>query len=183
MSFKRLFEGRLDRKNFIIGWIIFGIFKFIAAVPTYAIFFIQRSRTKDSNFGEVELKTQLVHAFSINTPEGILFAILSTVVVLWSLAIYVRRFHDIGKSGKLAFLILLEFIVVRVISHISLTNIEAGNVNVNSAMALLSISSLFSLTAGIVILYLLLKKTDPAPNKYGEVPSGKIEMERILLGK
>jgi len=183
MSLKKHFEGRLDRKNFIVGWIIFGILKFIAAVPTYAIFFIQHPLTKDPNFSEVEFKTQLAHAFSINTPEGILFTVLSLVVVIWSLTVYVRRFHDIGKSGKLALLVVLEFIVVRVIAHISLTNIEAGSATLNSTLALSSISNLFSLVVGIVILYLLLKKTDPAPNKYGEVPSSKIEVKNILLNK
>lgn len=183
MNIKRLFEGRLGRKNFVVGWIIFAILEFIAAVPTYVIFFIQHPLAKDPNFNETDFKVQLVNAFSANTPEGILFLALSLVVVVWSLTIYVRRFHDIGKSGKFASIIVLEFIVTRVVAHISSNNIMVGNFDLNSTMALLIISGIFSLAAAIVVIYLILKKTPPVPNKYGEVPSGKIEIKNILFNK
>lgn len=179
---KKIFEGRLGRKNFIVGVIIFWIFKFIVSIPTYAIFFIQHPLKDSALLGDIEFKTLLANSFSIYTLEGILFNILSLAVIIWSLGVYSRRFHDLGKSGIWAILILIDFIVTSISSDLAIFLAKTKQFNL-TALTILQIPNLFSILVGIMILYLLIKKGQVETNKYGEVPSDKISVKNILLNK
>lgn len=182
MKIKQIFEGRIERKNFILGVIIFWILKGIASIPTYIIFY---NKTPIDAFVKLEYReyvTLVANSFSVYTIEGIIFLVLSLIVVLFSLNVYTRRLHDIGKSGSLSALVLLGFIFSRIFAHLDLF-LLAGLLSKYPLFALivLYIPNTILFVVGIFTLYLLLKKGQPNTNQYGEVPSDKISLRKVLL--
>lgn len=93
--FKRLFEGRINRKNLLFGILASFALTILIMIITYIFF--------QTNSGEL-------------TDGGSLVAFLT--YALWSIyvySLYVKRLHDLGKSGYqalLLFLPLLNFILI-----------------------------------------------------------------------
>lgn len=182
MNIKKMFEGRIERKNFLLGLFIFSAIKFIASVPTYIIFFTQHPFKEFALLSKVESTTLMANSFSFYTIEGIIFNVLTLAAIIWSLGIYSRRFHDIGKSGYFAVLILLDYVVNRVFSLFALHLLQTKQFSL-STLSILQIPNLFSGLVGIMVLYLLIKKGQPETNQYGEIPSEKLSPKNILLNK
>lgn len=83
--FKRLFEGRINRKNLLFGILASFALTILIMIITYIFF--------QTDSGEL-------------TDGGSLLVLL--VYVLWSIyiySLYVRRLHDLGKSGYQALLL------------------------------------------------------------------------------
>lgn len=173
----KITNGRLNRKDFAIGFIIFALIKFIGAIPAYVLFFLDSTSQSAAEDADV-----LFNLTSVYSPTGILFHAFSIIVIIWALQIFVRRFHDIGKSGALSILVLIDFIVGRVVAH-SANYLASTNQLSLSSVALFQIPSVFSATTAIMIFYLLIKEGQSAENKYGIVPDGKTSIKSILLNK
>lgn len=180
---KKLGEGRINRKDFIIGSIIFGIFNYIVAIPTYVVFFIQHPITKNPAFNETAFKLQLLKTFSPETPEGILFIVLSLIVTTWSMTLVIRRFHDIGKHGKWAVLLLIQSIVSKIIAYYILVSIEANSINPLANVSITLIGDIFTFAISIMALYLLITKGENKSNVYGDIPSDKFSVRKTLLNQ
>ncbi len=172
----KITKGRLNRKNFIIGFIIFAIIEVIASIPALMILFTN----PQINPTELENYNYMFDLFSVYSQTGIIFHIISIVVILWSLQIYTRRFHDIGKTGVLSFIILINFLVARGVAHLAHYYINTNQVS-STTLLIQSIPGLFSILSGILALYLILKKGEPVANKFGDVPSDKVTIMNILF--
>ena len=126
-----------------------------------------------------------------------LIPFISTLSFLWtlavlipSLAVAVRRFHDIGKSGwtYLYFLIpgllyivyLVYFFVKYVLPASDTFDVEAVTemlVSNSSSLAIIGILMLISLVAGIIFIVLMARDSEPGENKWGPNPKEQPETE------
>ncbi len=175
----KLFQGRLNRRSCITGLIIFWILEFVATVPTYIILYSQHF----SEFGDlskIEAIKLLASQFSIFSTTGIIFYILTIIVLFLSLGVYVRRLHDLGKSGTLAILVILDFLVTRGFAEWTLYSGFKADMSI---VWVSQIPGLFSALVGIFVLYVIIQKGEDMPNKYGEVPPEKSSLRNILLAK
>ena len=152
--------------------------QFVASIPALVILFTN----PQTNPTELENYNFMFDLFSINSPTGIIFHIISIIVIIWSLQIYKRRFHDIGKSGALSIIILIDFIIKRGFAHLLDYNIKTNQVD-SATLLIQSIPGLFSVLVGIMVLYLVIKKGQPAANEFGDVPSDKASIKSIILNK
>ncbi len=175
----KLFKGRLNRKNYIIGVIIFWILGFVASVPSWIILYAQHL-DKFRTLSELELNKFIASQFSIFSVGGIIFYILTLVVLFLSLSIYTRRLHDLGKSGALAILIVLDFLVKRIFAEWVLLSGFKADI---STIWILQIPNLVSIAIGIFVIYLMIKKGENRANQYGEIPTDKTTLKNILLAK
>lgn len=173
----KITNGRLNRRSFAIGFILFGIMKLIAAAPAYVLFFLDKSAQTSAQQANILYKLT-----SMYTPTGIIFHVLSILIITWSLQIYIRRFHDLGKSGGLAIVILLDFIVGRISAHYAAYLIDTNQVSVTS-VSILQIPYLFSLAAAIMVIYLIITKGTSGENKYGPETPEKVAVKNILLNR
>lgn len=80
------FKGRLSRKSFLIGSIVVGLIQFLNVI---VISFIQRALTSGTDTG----------ASLLSLPISLTSLVISIGVIIFSISIYVRRWHDLGKSG------------------------------------------------------------------------------------
>ncbi len=178
-NFMKLFNGRLNRKNYIIGIISFWILGFVASAPSWIILYAEHL-DKFRTLSKLELTKFIATQFSIFSVGGIIFYVLTLSVIFLSLSIYVRRLHDLGKSGALAALVVLDFLIKRVFAEWIL--ISEFKVDI-STIWILQIPNLISIAIGIFVIYLMLKKGEDKANKYGEIPSDKTSIKNILLAK
>ena len=85
---RHLFEGRVGRKRWFLGIVFLGLLGFVV--------------------GFIGPLTSGVRGVSV---IGIVVVILLSIVLTVHIyALHVRRLHDFGKSGKLAFLFLIPFV-------------------------------------------------------------------------
>jgi uncharacterized membrane protein YhaH (DUF805 family) len=175
----KLFNGRLNPKNYIIGVIIFWILGFVAAAPSWIILYAQHL-DKLRTLSEVELTKFVASQFSIFSVGGVIFYTLTSVVIFLSLGISVRRLHDLGKSGALAGLIILDFFTKRIFAEWILFSGFKADI---SATWILQIPNLVSVVTGIFVIYLIIKKGEERANQYGEIPTNKTTLKNILLAK
>ncbi len=175
----KLFNGRLNRKNYIIGLISFSILGFIASAPSWIILYTQHL-DKFRTLSEPELTRFIGSQFSIFSVGGIIFYVLALAILFLSLNIYVRRLHDIGKSGALAILVVLSFLVKRAFAEWIL--ISEFKANISTAL-ILQIPDLVSIITVVFVIYLMIKKGEDKANQYGEIPSDKTSIKNILMAK
>ena len=99
-------------------------------------------------------------------------SITSAICLLPSLAITVRRLHDIGKSGWNCLFVLIPQPVLLALRHImdSDPNIDTINTTSIIAMILYIIITLYSFIISIIFLIWLCKKSQSESNKYGKNP-------------
>ena len=127
-----------------------------------------------------------------------LIPFLSVVSGLWalavlipSLAVAVRRFHDIGKSGwtYLYFLIpgllyigYLIYFIIKYVLPVS-DNFDAETITEmltsnSSSLAIIGILLLVSLVASIIFLVWMAKDSEPGENQWGPNPKGQPKTEQ-----
>jgi uncharacterized membrane protein YhaH (DUF805 family) len=87
-----------------------------------------------------------------------------------------------GHYKSLSILILLDFIVGRISAHYAAYLIETNQVNISSVF-IFQIPNLFSLAAGIMVIYLIIAKGTSGENKYGQETSEKVPIKSILLNR
>jgi len=100
-----------------------------------------------------------------NKDTGVLSTIYSLFVFLPSLAVSVRRLHDIGKSGTYLFLLIFTPIAAAFLWVFMLANVLPSGV------------SIILLIVGILLyiiwyIYIFAKDSDFGPNEYGPNPKG-----------
>lgn len=89
---KKLFTGRINRKNWLLGFLA------VTIIPFALIFSV------DIIWGYILLS---IHATGLGVSSWIIIAVLAIIAIasaLITISLSVRRFHDIGNSGWWIFL-------------------------------------------------------------------------------
>jgi uncharacterized membrane protein YhaH (DUF805 family) len=118
--------------------------------------------------------------YSVYTLPGLFFNVGGLVIILLSLGICIRRFHDIGRSGWLVILIPLAYILRMTLAHVVHFFLENSIRPSTSDLLLFKISDYFSIVILLIFAYLTLQSGESAKNKYGEVPKNS-SIKKILL--
>jgi uncharacterized membrane protein YhaH (DUF805 family) len=142
---KGLFQGRLRRKDFILGFLFFFAVGYVA---------LSLSAVTISLFAP-SLWGALLNVIEMDTTGVLLLAVpvILAPITIMMLSLVTRRFHNLGLPGSLSWLFLVLFIPL--------------DVRVFSGMW-------FAYTALCVLFVLLLaKKGDPKDNEYGPFPESK----------
>ena len=91
-------------------------------------------------------------------------------VLLPSMSIGARRLQDIGRDGRLAWLLLILIGVTQIVGILTaLTFVFAGLFGLLFVPGL-SALGLATLVVGVVLIYFWCQPGDPGPNAYGPVP-------------
>jgi uncharacterized membrane protein YhaH (DUF805 family) len=151
---KGLFVGRLRRKDFVLGFLFF----FGIGYVTFAFSALLLSQVAPDMWQYI-LAT--IASDSNNFLMMLVPVILAPITVI-SLSLIVRRLHNLGLPGGLAFLFLMWFL-------------PAFN-QVNGF-------GFFALEFALLVLFVALVtvKGSPAPNKYGPLPESKGSFFRRIL--
>lgn len=128
----------------------------------------------------------LLQIFSASMlPVNILLYVFAIATILPSLAVYVRRFHDRGKSGWYAFMPYLLYvgISVPVIIGAAIYNYTYAVTPTSQliVMGLIGLVSLIFVLLSLVWFIFLFLKGDPIPNQYGNVPEAPTKAVKITL--
>jgi uncharacterized membrane protein YhaH (DUF805 family) len=102
----------------------------------------------------------------------ILFTLYFLYTLIPGLAVLVRRFHDIGKSGWMA-LLLFILLISNPLPTVLLLYKSDGEIN--WMLAMLAMVAIPMLIGKIWLLVLLATDSDPQKNQYGENPKEIIE--------
>jgi uncharacterized membrane protein YhaH (DUF805 family) len=124
-------------------------------------------------------------AFSIFTQISVGFAVISGLyslaVIVPNCSLFVRRLHDVGKSGKLWFALAIPAVLTFLLTIATAYAVFAGSTGLFSsyipplAVALLiacGVCGIATIVIEIYILVQLAKQGDYGPNKYGADPRG-----------
>lgn len=106
-----------------------------------------------------------------NSNSGVLSGLYNLAMFIPSLAVSVRRLHDIGKSGKLMLLfygIILVLVVVMIVSGFSV--LMSGNFNMSSLGLSFFGPLLLIFAISIWLLILFCTEGEHGSNKYGPDP-------------
>lgn len=155
---KKIFKGRINRKDFLIGMAILGIFSDVV-LPLFssALFKV----------GSYLMSQKNAFLFASSVP---LLFFLGTLIIFSALC--VRRSHDFGDTG-----FSLNFLYFTVLG--------LGVCLPFLPKYLLSIFSFILLTFVVfflvIFIYTLFKKGEAKENKFGELPSSNMESWKILF--
>ncbi|MCF7865245.1 MAG: DUF805 domain-containing protein [Candidatus Pacebacteria bacterium] len=151
---KGLFVGRLRRKDFVLGFLFFfGVGYIIVAFSALILAHFT------PNLWQYMLDTI---ASDPNNYLLMLIPVLLAPITIISLSLIVRRLHNLGLPGGLAFLFLVWFVP------------SFGQVYPVGFFAL-------DLTLLILFVVLVTIKGNPAPNKYGPLPGSKGSFFKRIL--
>ena len=105
MPLKRFFDfsGRSRRKEYWM-WVLFYLIVYAVAMTLDVQLGLGGAATGNSEFGDGTMSA------SFNTTGGILTLIVSLVFLIPSLAVAVRRLHDIEKSGWWILIVLVPLL-------------------------------------------------------------------------
>ena len=127
----------------------------------------------------------IITNFFISLAIGIFDTILGTtntlsgiytlILLIPSLAIYVRRFHDTNKSGLYLFVPFGIALIIALLSSIA----QYNNIDLSRTSAILYLITF--ITAGIIFLYWLCKKGDATANRYGEATPAETPHEKKVF--
>jgi uncharacterized membrane protein YhaH (DUF805 family) len=151
---KGLFMGRLRRKDFVIGFLFFfGIGYIIVAFAALILAHFT------PNLWQYMLDT------IANDPNNyllMLIPVLLAPITIISLSLIVRRLHNLGLPGGLAFLFLMWFV---------------------PSFEQIYPLGFFALEISLLILFIVLVtiKGNPAPNKYGPLPGSRGSFFKRIL--
>lgn len=151
---KGLFMGRLRRKDFVLGFLFFfGIGYIIVAFGALILAHFT------PNLWQYMLDT------ITNDPNNyllMLIPVLLAPITIISLSLIVRRLHNLGLPGGLAFLFLIWFV---------------------PSFEQVYPLGFFALELSLLILFVVLVtiKGNPAPNKYGPLPGSKGSFFKRIL--
>ena len=104
-----LFRGRLNRRNWVIGLIS----SFISLCLLILFFGLFLSLFKSTNIVPANL-------------SSIFIDILVAIYFAFNISLYVRRFHDIGKSGLDVFLLLIPIINLLIFFNLAFKKGDSG---------------------------------------------------------
>ncbi|UPT71915.1 MAG: DUF805 domain-containing protein [Flavobacterium sp. JAD_PAG50586_2] len=101
--------------------------------------------------------------------SGILKTIYSLLIFIPSMAVAVRRLHDVGKSGWLLLILYGTAIVFGAVMFASAFATGMGGIDYGAAF-IIPLLGIFAI--GIWMLILFFTEGDRGPNKYGPDPKG-----------
>lgn len=107
--------------------------------------------------------------------SGVLGGLYNLAMFIPSLAVSVRRLHDIGKSGKLMLLfygIIILLVIVMIVSGFSV--LMSGNFSMSSLGLSFFIPLLLIIALSIWLLILFCTEGEHASNKYGPDPKNDV---------
>jgi len=179
--FSRIFSGRMNRQNYIVGSTVFVlvplicflviIFNILLSPSAFAMPYLN-----PANPGEI-ITPQVSIPSLLETPQneiwtaiGILFFILS-IPYLFSLQI--KRLHDLNLTGWLWIINFLPLLFIK--SMFSLTNLSKPDI-------WFLISNFVSLVSGIFSIYISLWPGTKESNKYGDPPIPRSNFLEDILG-
>ena len=156
------FSGRARRKEYwwfaVINFIIMLICTLGYIIPFFKMGFDTASTGADfDSLDEMEIIMS-----SLKNPFLYIYLIYYLVVLIPSLAVMVRRLHDIGKSGYWAFFIVGGQVLGSMSSYFQTTNTVAY-----------AIAALAGAVIGIISLVWMFTNSDYGPNQYGPNPKGE----------
>lgn len=179
----RLFSGRMNRQNYIVGSTIFVliplicflvvIFTILLSPSTFAMPYID-----PNNPGQIVTPTVSITTLLLTpgnefwTGAGIVFFILSLPYLL---SLQIKRLHDLNLTGWLWIINLVPLLFIKqMISFTELTHPDL----------LYFIGQFVSLISALFSFYVTFWAGTNGPNKYGEKPTpGSHFLSDILLAK
>ena len=102
--------------------------------------------------------------------QQVLPNLFSLAVLFPNLGLVWRRLHDVGLSGAFYLWSIIPSIITGIIAAIFSISLLSGSRS-TLLIVLLACSGLITLIAAIVVFVKLCKPSQPAPNKYGDVPN------------
>ena len=168
--FKRLFSGRLNRQNYIVGSTFFALVPFICFFVVIFNFMISPD-TFAEPYLDPNNPTQIVMPQEISlpslflTPENRYWTAAGTILFVLSIpylfSLQIRRLHDLGLNGWLW--------TINFVPFISLAAFSPG-VNIFSPPLWLNIINVISLIFSLFPMYVSLWPGTVGVNKYGDPP-------------
>ena len=159
------FSGRARRSEFwwfmVINFIISVVLFIGWIIPIFKIAF-NAGYNGDEYYGD---EWRIVRTV-LGSPFLWIYIIYQLAVLIPSIAVTVRRLHDIGKSGFWYFLFIGPSIVMNYLSMIS-------QANPNSNMLIYVSLLLPSLAIFIIYLVWMFTNSEYGPNQYGLNPKGE----------
>jgi uncharacterized membrane protein YhaH (DUF805 family) len=154
------FSGRARRKEYwwfvVINFIIMMALMIGFCIPIFKMGFNSAAAGVE-DFDEME-----VMLTAMKSPFLYIYLIYYLAIIVPSLAVMVRRLHDIGKSGYWAFLIVGGSLLATVAQYLQATS--------TLAYILLALVSFVICIIGLVWMF---TNSDYGPNKYGPNPKGE----------
>ncbi len=175
----RLFKGRMNRQNYIVGSTFFVLvplicfivvlFNILLSPNTFAMPYLNPSNPAQIITPHVSIMSLL------NTPAnilwvsiGILFTLLSTPYLL---SMQIKRLHDLNLNG---WLWLINFVPFTSLFALPLPGANTGQTE-------FLIANGISLAASIFSTYVTLAPGTNGPNKYGEKPLPRSSFLKDIL--
>lgn len=151
---KGLFSGRLRRKDFVLGFLFFFGVGYITLA--FSALFLSAVAP-----GVWQLILDTIATDQQNYLLMLVPVLLAPITII-SLSLIVRRLHNLGLPGGLAFLFLLWFI---------------------PAFSQVNTFGFIVLEVALLLLFIVLVtvKGNPAPNKYGPLPGSRGSFFRRIL--
>jgi uncharacterized membrane protein YhaH (DUF805 family) len=174
------FKGRINRRDFILGMFFFNLLYFLVYGITLLFFFQKHSFQELKSMDTITATFEIGKFFNISTFPGIFFNAFGLIIVLASLGVCIKRFHDIGRSGKLVALIPLTFIIRMFFAHIIHFFLTNSIIPSHSDILLFKFSDYLSIIVGLIIIYLATQPGQEHKNRYGDV-SVNSGFKKIIL--
>ncbi len=119
-TFSHLFTGRLSRRQFVLGFLATVIapsivLMVISAILQGIVFMLFSSYGELSAFGTI-----------ISSLLSLVLFVLFIPVIIATLGLYVRRFHDLGKGGVYVLLTFIPFVNLIVLAYLIFMKGVAG---------------------------------------------------------
>ncbi|MGK0577701.1 DUF805 domain-containing protein [Macrococcus capreoli] len=167
------FKGRSRRKEYWVPFftqLVLIIAAFISFFVLLVLLGVAATSSTTGNLEETNTALGILGVFGIIS--GLFLMLICIVLIIPNLSLMVRRFHDIGKTGKWA---ILFYGVPVILSWINMIINGLNNDPENISMVALSIEMVLGLiNLGIAIwgIVWLAQDSVPGPNQWGENPKG-----------
>jgi uncharacterized membrane protein YhaH (DUF805 family) len=89
---KNLFKGRLNRRNFLIGFLLYLLIAFVLVI-------LMVLPLLGSNSNDIPSLNILV------------FIVIDIILLIFAYSLFIRRLHDIGKSGWYLLLVIIPVVI------------------------------------------------------------------------
>ncbi len=175
-----MFSGRLNRRGLLVGVVCLWLLEYAATIPTYIMLFTSGSLGDLATASARDVDLAIAsNFFSFSTPSYIYWA-LSLVVLISGIGVFVRRLHDMGRGPVLA-IILAVTTAYPTVFGVFAYNFSPDVLKIHAGSVFFTDSVIGILNLGL-LLFLLLSRGVPGPNRYGEVPPEKQKVAEVLLG-
>lgn len=169
------FKGRARRKEYWMFTLVVSVISYII----YLLGYLLTGGTVEVMPYDLESLQSLDITSAANPVMAVVFKGISTLWEIFlfvpTLAVAVRRLHDIGRSGKLILAFYVVMIVALVCTVYSFFVSDGGESMETESMVLL-IPGVVLLVMAVWLLILMTKPGDVGPNRYGSDPKALDEI-------